>query len=239
MLDIVVYEDEEKFQKNATKVIEKVMNKKNIDYEIRVFNKYNMDLQNIIKKNKSKIYILDIEIADSISGIELAKRIRKNDWNSSIIMVTSHFELGYEALKAQIMLLNFISKYSNCSSDLETSLNKALLKIDEVKSLVFNFNNITYRVYTDDIVFIYKDSVDRKSIIVTEYNRIYVNDTIENIMGMLDQRFFLSHRSCIVNTLKINKVDWSNNIIYFNNGTNTDYLSRNKKKDLKEYVKSV
>ena len=48
----------------------------------------------------------------------------------------------------------------------------------------------------------------------------------------------MTHRSCYVNTSKIYKVDWKNNVIYFDNGATCELLSRDKKKGLKEYVGS-
>ena len=69
-------------------------------------------------------------------------------------------------------------------------------------------------------------------------DEITVNETITSLSNMLDSRFFLSHRSCIVNTEKITMIDWKNGIVYFQNGDTIDYLARNKKKELKEYVRS-
>ena len=92
------------------------------------------------------------------------------------------------------------------------------------------------RVYIDDILYVKRDSIDRKCIIKTTYNEIIINKNLSEIMDMLDSRFYLSHRSCLINTDKIRTVDWKNNIIYFENNDTTDYLSRDKRKGLKEYV---
>ena len=214
------------------------MSKFKMEYCIEEFSKYNSRMQKTIDDECSKIYIMDIEIPNGLSGIDVAKKIRINDWNSIIILVTSHMEMGYEALKAQIMLLDFISKYNDCSPNLESTIKKAISKIDNKKILIFETNNMTYKVHTDDIVYIVKDSIDRKCIIKTEYNEVCINETIGNILDMLDRRFFLTHRSCIINTEKIDRIDWKKNIIYFKNSDKTDYLSRNKRKELKEYVRS-
>ena len=238
MIKFVIYDDEEIFRSKTKSVIEKTMSKFKMEYCIEVFSKYNSRMQKTIDDECSKIYIMDIEIPNGLSGIDVAKKIRINDWNSIIILVTSHMEMGYEALKAQIMLLDFISKYNDCSPNLESTIKKAISKIDNKKILIFETNNMTYKVHTDDIVYIVKDSIDRKCIIKTEYNEVCISETIGNILDMLDRRFFLSHRSCIINTEKIDRIDWKKNIIYFKNSDKTDYLSRNKRKELKEYVRS-
>ena len=70
------------------------------------------------------------------------------------------------------------------------------------------------------------------------YNQIFVNRNLSDFIDELDSRFYLSHRSCLVNTEKIKTVDWRSNIIYFDNNEYTDYLAREKRKGLKEYVGS-
>lgn len=239
MINFIIYDDEIEFRNKINSCVNKVMKKSKIDYEIKEFEKYSSKFQKVIDDNSTKIYILDIEIPNSLSGIDVARKIRVDDWNSIIILVTSHVDMGYDALKAQIMLLDFISKYNNCIPSLESTIKIALSKINNKKVLIFETGSMTYKIYTDDIVYIYKDTVDRKSIIVTEYNEISINQTISDIYSMLDDRFFLTHRSCIVNTEKIDKIDWKRNIIYFKNSLETDYLSRDKRKGLKEYVRSI
>ena len=54
----------------------------------------------------------------------------------------------------------------------------------------------------------------------------------------LDDRFYLSHRSCLINTDKVRKIDWKNSVIYFENGISISLLSRDRKKGLKKYVNS-
>ena len=238
MIKFVVYDDEKLFRNNVKNSIENVMANLDIEYCIDEFSKYDNKMIKTINDDSSKIYILDIEIPNSMSGIDVARRIRIKDWNSIIILVTSHVDMGYEALKAQIMLLDFISKFNDCNTSLEKTIKKAINKVDDRKVLLFENSEMTYRVYTDDIIYILKDSIDRKCVIKTDYNEITINETIANLINLLDTRFFLSHRSCIINTEKISMIDWKNGIIYFKNGEKIDYLARNKKKELKEYVRS-
>lgn len=236
MIEFVIYDDEKIFRDKIRNSVSKVMSKTNIEYSVEEFSKCDTKMKKIIDGNNPKIYIMDIEVPNSMSGIDVARKIRQKDWNSIIILVTSHVDMSYEAVKAQIMLLDFISKFSDCSINLEKVIRKAISKIDNKKVLTFDNNNMTYRVYTDDIYYIIKDNVERKCIIITEYGDITINETIGSLLKKLDQRFLLSHRSCIVNTEKISKIDWKNCIIYFNNDAKIDYLSRDKKKELKEYV---
>lgn len=237
MINFVVCDDEKEFRDKTALVINKLFMKNNIEYKINEFSSYTKELENFINNGlSSKIYILDIEMKNSISGIDIARKIRKNDWDSVIIMVTSHTELGYDALKAQIMLLDFISKFDNCEKNLENTLKKAISKIDSKKIIQFKNSGITHRLYLEDILYVEKDTVDRKCIIKTTYNEFAVNKSMNEMVEELGSRFYLSHRSCLVNIDKIKTVNWKDNIIYFDNGTKTDLLARDKKKGLKEYV---
>jgi len=237
MINFVVCDDEKEFRSKITLIIDKLFMKNNVEYVIHEFGMYNKEFDNFIKNDmSSKIYILDIEVKNSISGIDIARKIRKNDWNSIIIMVTSHTELGYEALKAQIMLLDFISKFDQCEKNLEKVLKKAIAKVDSKKVIQFQNSGMTHRLYLEDILYVIKDTVDRKCIIKTTYNEFAVNKTMNEMIEELGPSFYLSHRSCLVNLEKIKKIDWKDNIIYFNNNEKIDLLSRDRKKGLKEYV---
>ena len=91
MIKIIVVEDEKIHQDNIKEVISKVVFKTEEDIKVEYFTKYNKTLQNIIKDDSiRKIYILDIELEGSISGIGIAKKIREIDWESELIFTTSH-----------------------------------------------------------------------------------------------------------------------------------------------------
>jgi len=235
-MEFVVCDDEKTFREKIVKVINKSFINNDDDYHIYEFEKYNKDLETIIKKNTPKIYILDIEMNNSISGIDIARKIRRNDWESVIILVTSHSELGYQALKAQIMLLDFISKYDDCEKNLEQTINKALKLVKKKKAINFEADGISYVIFLNDILYIERDTVDRKCSIKTLYTNISINKNLCDIEKELDKEFYMCHRSCIVNTSNISKIDWKKNIIYFKNGSSIDLISRNKRKGLKEYV---
>lgn len=237
MIKFIICDDEKLFRNNVRQTINKIFIKNDLEYTIDEFEKYNKDFQKVINDGISnKIYILDIEIKNGISGIDIAKKIRKNDWNSIIIIVTSHSDLGFEALKAQIMLLDFISKFDNCQNNLEKIIIKAMKQINNKKVLVFKSNGIDYRIFLDDIIYIVKDSIERKCSIRTTYNEIAVNKSLSELIEKLDDRFYLTHRSCIINTEKIMSIDWKNNIIKFNNGVAIDLIARDRRKGLKKYV---
>lgn len=237
-MEFVVLDDEKLFRSKIREIIDKIYMNNDEYYHVSEFEKYNKSFSKLINDGSPKIYILDIEIKDDISGIDISRMIREKDWESIIIFITSHNELGYQALKAQIMLLDFISKYDNCEKNLEVAIKKAISMVNSKKSITFSSDGISYIIHLNDILYIEKDTVDRKCIVKTTYNELAVNKTLSYFIDNLDDRFYQSHRSCVVNVEKISKVDWKNNIIYFSSGDSVDLISRDKRKGLKEYVGS-
>ena len=134
------------------------------------------------------------------------------------------------------MLLDFISKYDDCEKNLEDVIKKAILQVNNHKTITFMSEGISYIIHLDDILYVLKDTVERKCIIKTTYNEIIISKTLNYIMSSLDDRFYLCHRSCIVNTSRISKIDWKDNIITFDNNDTIDLIARDKKKGLKKYV---
>ena len=76
------------------------------------FSKYTKILQNIIKDNSiHKIFIMDIELENNTSGIQIAKYIRENDWDSEIIFTTSHDKMFETVYRNIYQVFDFIEKY--------------------------------------------------------------------------------------------------------------------------------
>jgi len=237
MINFIIVDDEKDFRIKTISLIDKIMSNKDVDYCTKDFASYNKEFEEVISSNMtSKIYIMDIDLGNNISGIDIARKIRSVDWDSIIILVTCHAELGYEAVKAQIMLLDFISKYNNCEDNLKQTIKKAVNKIRQKKIIYFETPNASYRIYADDILYIIKDSIERKCIIKTPFNEFQINKTLSELITTLDDRFYLSHRSCLVNTDRISYVNWKENKITFDNNETIDMLSRDRKKGLKEHT---
>lgn len=237
MIHVIVCDDEKEFRKKVVKTVDNLFIKNNIEYEIKEFSKYDKQLEQEIENSlTSKIYILDIEMPNSISGIDIARKIRKTDWNSIIIIVTSHLDSSLDALKAQIMLLAFLSKYDECEKNLTNVLKKVVTKVNDKKVLLFETNGITHRIYLDDIIYITFDNVERKSVIQTTYGPFFSNKNISDIAEELNGHFFQTHRGFVINTEKISTIDWKQSTVYFRQTNNTALIARDKKKGFKKFV---
>ncbi len=198
-----------------------------VDKEIVCFHKLNENLKNEIKNTDvRKVYILDIELNDKVSGINIAKLIRDVDYENEILFITNHDGMFESVHRGVYEVFDFIEKFHDFDKRFKKDI-KAIIKRN-FDNKMFNYKVLS--IYYREIMYIYTD--DRKLIIVTSNNEYTVNMTIKEILTMLDSRFRQCHKSCIVNTDHIEKKDYKNGYIILNNGMKVDYLSKKFMKEL-------
>lgn len=236
MINFIICEDNEYVRKMHENIISKVTMPYDFNYKIYSFDKYNAKLKNLINMPSDiKVYILDLELPNK-SGFDIAQEIRNIDWESIIIILTSHDEKEMLILKQKLLILDFISKFDDYEKRLSDTLDMVIKKVNTNKMLCFKSNKELNQIKLDNILYIFKDYETNKIKIVTDEKTYLVRDSLVNISKKLDSRFYQSHRACYVNLNKIKKVDFKNSTIYFTNDKSIDYLSRNYKKDLRKIL---
>ena len=214
MVNFIVCDDNKPICKNIVNIIDNIMMKNKLEYKIHSYYDYDKKFMKIINnKMSNKIYILDIE-TPSASGIDVVRKIREVDVDSIIIFLTSHDELGYVILKQEFLFLSFICKFDDYENKLKSSIKKALEMIGQKQVLNILDHNSIYTIPLKDILYITRDSVDRKIIVITDYSEFKMNRSLNDIYNELNDDFVFSHRSCIVNKDRICKII-SINIEYF------------------------
>ena len=232
MINIIICDDNNNDRRKAAEITSNFMNKKKLEYKNYVFEDYNNKFNSILNSNlPSKIFILDIE-TPSASGIDIARKIRMKDVDSVIIFLTGHEELGNVILKNDLMFLSFINKFDDFENRLNKSLNKALDLLKNKRTIRIDDRGVSYTIDLDDILYITKDSYERRTVIKTDYNEIKVNQSMQEIINMLDDRFIQTHRACYINDDRKIKVDRSTKMISFDNGETIDLLSDKYKKEV-------
>ena len=240
MINFIIYEDEKKYREMYIAIILKIIGSMQFAYKITEIDKY--DKTTMSKINKlvgKKIFILDIEVPGK-SGLDLAREIRNSgDWNSQMIVATTHEQLKNATLTSRMLMLDFISKYFDLEDSLSDSLKLSLNIIENHKSLNFQYNGELYQIPYNDILYIEKNVDDPYSTIVTKISTIEIKRMIGVIEKELsdDRRFYRTHRSCIVNVDNITSVELKDNIINFGKKS-TMLLSRDKKAGLKELLEN-
>lgn len=226
VINFIICDDNLEMLQNVKNIINNVMMKNNYAYKIHPFTEYDQQFyQTMNSRISNKIYVLDIETKHS-SGIDVARKIRIKDVNSVIIFLTSHDELGSVLLRDEIMFLTFINKLDNYKKRLQSAIRKSVQVIGKNKILRFEHHGAIFTIPEKDILYITRDAVERKIIIVTDTTEFKLSKTLSDMLSLLSNDFVQSHKSCIVNSRRVNIVNKRTKKIIFDTGVEIEFLSR-------------
>lgn len=76
-------------------------------------------LKNLPSDKDSGLYFLDIELASSITGFELAQKIRQKDPKAFLVFISSHSEWALDAFKYRLEAMDFIVKSLFTDEDIQ------------------------------------------------------------------------------------------------------------------------
>ena len=232
MINFIICDDVKQYREMVEHIVASYMMKNKLEYRTHVFEDYDSDFLKIVESKLSfKVYILDIE-TPTRSGIDIARFIRNKDVDSVLIFLTGHQELGHVVMKNDFLFLSYINKFDDCEKRLTKSLDKAL-QMFKVKSVVrFQDNGVVYTIPQDDILYITRDSVERKCVIVTDYSEFHVGKSLSELEAMVNDNFVKTHRACLMNKKRILSFSKSQKEVVFDNGTNSDLISTRFDKEL-------
>ena len=125
---------------------------KYINVHIRLDNCQDV-LKEIKKIDEHKIYILDIELANKVSGISIAKLIREVDWESEIVFVTNHDKMFESTHRSIYEVFDFIEKFHDFDKRLKRDIKEILKRNFDNKMFKYNANNVELNVYYRAILY--------------------------------------------------------------------------------------
>ena len=203
MINFIICDDVKQYREMVEHIVVSYMMKNKLEYKTHIFKDYDSDFLKIVESKLSfKVYILDIE-TPTRSGIDIARLIRNKDVDSVLIFLTGHQELGHVVMKNDFLFLSYINKFDDCEKRLTKSLDKAL-QMFKIKSVIrFKDNGVVYTIPQDDILYITRDSVERKCIIVTDYSEFHVGKNLAELEEEVNDNFVKTHRACLMNTKRI------------------------------------
>jgi len=157
------------------------------------------------------ILLLDIEMK-ALSGVELAKAVRKDNESVQIIFITGYSD--YIAEGYEVSALHYLMKPLD-TDKLYHVLNKAAEKIRKNEKLItLETSDETIRIPIGEIRFI---DVFQNYVTVHAKSEYTVRRTLSEIEAELDDHFFRTGRSCIINLQFIRRV--TKKEVYLSDGT--------------------
>lgn len=225
MIHFIICDDILEMRNQVLEAVSSFMISKDLDYKTYLFEDYDDEfLKMVNRKLPFKIYILDIE-APTRTGIDVARIIRHKDEDSAIIFITGHEELGPKLLSKDITFLAFINKFDNYKTRLQHNIQKAITALEKKKSLRFEDHGVLYVLPFHDILYVTKDGLSRKTVIITEYNEFKVYKPLSYFQKNLDEDFIQTHRACLINKKRIASVNKREHLVIFDNGMKVDLIS--------------
>lgn len=227
MIEFVILEQ----NKNLYNKIKLILEKELMNYD------YNYIISEKETNNKFKIYIIDYTKKN-----KLLERIRyeNNDWSSMIIII-SESKLISSIEKQKVMPVDIIDKENTMFEDmLLRSIKIALRNYDtRPKTIKYKYKTTYYNIDLKDIIYIEKEKESKRVIIKTKEEDYYYPSSLTEIEKILDNRFIKCSRSYIINKEQVKQYNTKENIIVLKSGDTVKEISRNKKKDLINYLRYV
>ena len=227
MIKFVVVDDDEKEIERVKALIHEVVEDAKILSFSKITNGLKAEIQNV---DEHKIYVLDIELANKVSGITIAKLIREVDWESEIIFITNHDKMFESTHRSIYEVFDFIKKFHDFDKRFKKDIREILKRNFDNKMFKYDANNVELNIYYRNILYIYRDTEERKLIIVTPNNKYKVSMAIKEIPKYLDDRFVQCHRSCIVNKNRVEAKNYKEGYFILDTGEKVYLLSKMNKK---------
>lgn len=232
MINFIIVEDNASHMRKTKKIVIDYMMKNSVVFDILEFNKIDEKFDKVINNSdKNNIYILDFELEDT-NAIEVSRMIRKTDWKSPIIIFSVNGGMAYETFKQRLQILDFVNKQYEAEKNLHELFDICLEQLKYKNNFSVMVGKKAYTIDVDKILYFYKDSIERKSIVVTDNDEYKIPLNLYEVKELLNDDFKYTHRSYIVNTKRVSIYDWKTNEVTFDNGKKVHALSKTHKKEI-------
>lgn len=208
------------------------------------------DFEDTLSQMKTRnfdIIITDV-IIENMRSIDTIKEIRDLYPYTFIVFVTAHKDYILELL-TYCRCYDYITKPVN-KERFQDTIKQILKKIEQKdfnldrtkneKNLITHYNSETYVIPIENILFIEQQGY--LSIIHTHHRIYQCVSTLINMYNSLNDNFYLTHKSFLVNTKNIDYISYnrkSTSDIFFINYDKTALLSVRKKTDFKKFINNL
>ena len=172
------------------------------------------------------IYFLDVQLNNTMNGLELAKSIRTRDPRGFIVFITSHAEYAVKTFQLQVEAFDYINK---TSSELNAQISSALTNIHDRYNLFQNdslnnprielhCNRNTYYYFADELIALTTTEYSHRIKLFTINGSIDFSGSLGKIRRFLPSSHFIQcHRAFIINKNHIRTYDAMGHTIELSN----------------------
>ena len=211
MLNFVLCDDNLVIVNKLKEMLEFLFVKHDIEAKITFTSDNSIDVLDFIENNHVNVIILDINLNSDISGLELAKRIRKNNKGVYIIFSTGHLE--YSLVAYSVKTFDYLPKPITIER-LEVTIMRLLEDVKFSNKRFIYINNRTIINYSE-INYIKKDGM--KLVFCPDSHSYETYNSFSKIQSILPDNFIRCHKSYIANADNILNISANKNRILFKN----------------------
>ena len=232
MLHFIICDDNLNILDKLEKMLENIFTKNNFEAEVSFKSDNSEDILDYIKRNPSDVFLLDINLKSSKTGLELAEEIRKVKKNSYLIFTTGHLEYAMVAYKYKTF--DYIAKpitYDRLEDTIVrlfedvNGLNKRYLRIDNKNTLIDE----------SEIQYVKRDGM--KLVFHTPSRDYDTYSSFNKFQDRLPKTYIRCHKSCIANINQIKDIEPVSGTITFRDGSTCD-IGPKYKSEFMEVLKS-
>jgi len=174
-------------------------------------------LLNVFEQGKYDLILMDIYMDSELTGVEVIRLIREKDKNIPVAFVTTSKEHTLESYR--LSAIKYIEKpYSK--EILEDTLYLALLKKQDVPSLLVQKNRSIQKIPFADIIYI-EQQVHKIFICLNNTEDVYIYGKLSDLNEQLpEEQFFIPHKSFVVNLSFVRYIDTELKCFAMGNHTN-------------------
>lgn len=202
MLRFVLCDDNKNTLEKTSSTLESIFCNNDIDATISFATTSSSKLLEYLTENEADVIFLDIDLSNKVSGIELAKEIRKVNKYIYIIFITAHFE--YSMLAYKVKTFDFLVKPITYES-LRDTVTRLHDDIYGNKNCFVKFGRSKKYIRANEIVYIEKDKA--KATVHTLDSTVQVYATVDEITSCLPDYFVRCNKSFIINKNRVSQVD--------------------------------
>jgi len=217
MLNFVLCDDNLNIVKKLKEMLEILFIKNDVDAKVSFYTDKPEEVLEYEKENIVDVLVLDINLNSNISGIDLAKEIRKR--NKKVYMIFSTGHLEYSLVAYSVKTFDYLPKPITIER-LEVTLNRLLDDLSNGTNKKFIQLNKKTIINEKEINYIKRDGM--KLVYCTNSGEFETYSSFSKIENLLPENFVRCHKSYIANTENIININSNNNTIVFNNDLSCD-----------------
>lgn len=217
MLNFVICDDNINILNKLSIMLENIFIKNNYEAEVSFTSDDADKILEYICLNKTDVVILDINLKNKKSGLELAEAIREKNSNVYIIFTTAHLEYAMVAYKFKTF--DYIAKPIT-QERFEETINRLFNDIYSQPKKFLKIDNKNTIIDESEINYIKRDGM--KLVFCTDSRDYEIYSSFNKVQGTLPDNFVRCHKSFIANINKVINFEPVEHRFIFGNNSSCD-----------------